>query len=96
MFCEIINYDVCSQVAEVVIYNLQYLGCTEVFDSRGMQVCEDAVKALKAVSNIVSQDFTSIHCCVGGVMVCWSYMTSCGPCSSKLPEHLEGWMQTNL
>ena len=28
----------------------QYLGCIEVFESRGMQVCEEAVKALKAVS----------------------------------------------
>ena len=27
----------------------QYLGCIEVFESRGMQVCEEAVKALKAV-----------------------------------------------
>ena len=29
---------------------MQYLGCIEVFESRGMQVCEEAVKALKAVS----------------------------------------------
>ncbi len=29
---------------------LQYLGCIEVFESRGMQVCEEAVKALKSVS----------------------------------------------
>ncbi|XP_070179986.1 protein numb-like isoform X2 [Littorina saxatilis] len=29
-------------------FQVRYLGCTEVFDSRGMQVCEDAVKALKA------------------------------------------------
>ena len=28
----------------------QYLGCIEVFESRGIQVCEEAVKALKAVS----------------------------------------------
>jgi hypothetical protein len=25
----------------------QYLGCVEVFESRGMQVCEEAVKVLK-------------------------------------------------
>lgn len=34
----------------VEILSFQYLGCIEVFESRGMQVCEDAVKALKAVS----------------------------------------------
>ena len=28
----------------------QYLGCIEVFESRGIHVCEEAVKALKAVS----------------------------------------------
>ena len=26
---------------------LQYLGCVEVFESRGMQVCEEAIKVLK-------------------------------------------------
>ena len=29
----------------------QYLGCVEVFESRGMQVCEEAVKTLKTVSS---------------------------------------------
>lgn len=29
---------------------LQYLGCVEVFESRGMQVCEEALKVLR-VSN---------------------------------------------
>lgn len=29
---------------------LQYLGSQEVFESRGIHVCEDAVKVLKAVS----------------------------------------------
>lgn len=28
----------------------QYLGCMEVYESRGMQVCEEAVKTLKSVS----------------------------------------------
>ncbi|KAK6181187.1 hypothetical protein SNE40_009101 [Patella caerulea] len=28
-------------------FQVRYLGCIEVFDSRGMQVCEEAVKALK-------------------------------------------------
>ena len=27
--------------------NFQYLGSVEVFDSRGMQVCEEAIKVLK-------------------------------------------------
>lgn len=31
---------------------IQYLGCVEVFESRGMQVCEEAVKTLKSVSNL--------------------------------------------
>ncbi|KAL5008827.1 hypothetical protein ScPMuIL_014408 [Solemya velum] len=31
-------------------FQVRYLGCIEVFESRGMQVCEDAVKALKAQS----------------------------------------------
>lgn len=35
-----------------VLMIFQYLGCIEVFESRGMQVCEEAVKALKAVSMI--------------------------------------------
>ena len=35
-------------------YVFQYLGCVEVFESRGMQVCEEAVKTLKAVSTIDS------------------------------------------
>ena len=26
---------------------LQYLGCVEVFESRGMQVCEEALKVLR-------------------------------------------------
>ena len=29
----------------------QYLGCIEVFESRGIQVCEEAVKSLKSVRN---------------------------------------------
>ena len=32
------------------LFVFQYLGCIEVFESRGIQVCEEAVKALKAVS----------------------------------------------
>ncbi|ESO06148.1 hypothetical protein HELRODRAFT_63899 [Helobdella robusta] len=28
-------------------FQVKYLGCIEVFESRGIQVCEDAVKALK-------------------------------------------------
>lgn len=32
-------------------HNFQYLGCVEVFESRGMQVCEEAVKTLKSVSS---------------------------------------------
>ncbi len=39
-----------------IVFCLQYLGCIEVFESRGMQVCEEAVKALKAVS--ATSDFS--------------------------------------
>ncbi|QQP51236.1 Protein numb-like, partial [Caligus rogercresseyi] len=28
-------------------FQVKYLGCVEVFESRGMQVCEEAVKVLK-------------------------------------------------
>ena len=31
------------------IYILQYLGCIEVYESRGMQVCEEAHKTLRQV-----------------------------------------------
>lgn len=34
----------------------QYLGCVEVFESRGMQVCEEAVKTLKSVSSEIYLD----------------------------------------
>ncbi|KAI0228668.1 Protein numb [Lamellibrachia satsuma] len=32
-------------------FQVRYLGCIEVFESRGIQVCEEAVKALKARKN---------------------------------------------
>ena len=35
----------------------QYLGCVEVFESRGMQVCEEAVKTLKDVSFVFATFF---------------------------------------
>ena len=62
IICRVVLFRVCLfaclllyGVAILLIYHLyfQYLGCTEVFDSRGMQVCEDAVKALKTVSFIL-------------------------------------------
>lgn len=34
-----------------VFFCLQYLGCVEVYESRGIQICEEAVKVLKAVSS---------------------------------------------
>lgn len=49
----------------------QYLGCIEVFESRGIQVCEEAVKALKSVGGVevvvlVGWDGS---CGVGGVVL---------------------------
>ena len=41
-------YDLCY------FHVFQYLGCIEVFESRGIHVCEEAVKALKAVSINIS------------------------------------------
>lgn len=32
------------------VFSVKYLGCVEVFESRGMQVCEEAIKVLR-VSN---------------------------------------------
>lgn len=29
------------------VFPVKYLGCVEVFESRGMQVCEEAVKVLR-------------------------------------------------
>lgn len=31
-------------------FPVKYLGCVEVFESRGMQVCEEALKVLRGVS----------------------------------------------
>jgi len=31
---------------------VQYLGCVEVFESRGIQVCEEAISVLRNVSSM--------------------------------------------
>lgn len=36
------------------VFSVKYLGCVEVFESRGMQVCEEAIKVLR-----VSEAFCS-------------------------------------
>ena len=53
-----------THIISINDFFFQYLGCTEVFDSRGMQVCEDAVKTLKAVSfiNILLQHLKHEKC----------------------------------
>jgi len=33
---------------------VQYLGCVEVFESRGIQVCEEAISVLRNVSSFLS------------------------------------------
>lgn len=38
------------QLNDLIDVILQYLGCVEVFESRGMQICEEALKVLR-VSN---------------------------------------------
>lgn len=37
----------------------QYLGCIEVFESRGIQICEEAINLLKNVCNFYL--FISVH-----------------------------------
>lgn len=32
-------------------FSVKYLGCVEVFESRGMQVCEEALKVLRVSHN---------------------------------------------
>lgn len=34
------------------VFSVKYLGCVEVFESRGMQVCEEAIKVLRVSSPI--------------------------------------------
>lgn len=38
------------------VFSVKYLGCVEVFESRGMQVCEEAIKVLR-----VSHNWAGIH-----------------------------------
>lgn len=33
------------------VFSVKYLGCVEVFESRGMQVCEEAIKVLRVSIN---------------------------------------------
>lgn len=33
-------------------FSVKYLGCVEVFDSRGMQVCEEALKVLRVTKQL--------------------------------------------
>lgn len=40
---------VCMYVLYTYVLLFQYLGCVEVFESRGMQVCEDALKILRVM-----------------------------------------------
>lgn len=35
-------------------FPVKYLGCVEVFDSRGMHVCEDALRRLRVSGRVVS------------------------------------------
>lgn len=36
-------------------FTVKYLGCVEVFDSRGMNVCEEALKLLRVINSLTSQ-----------------------------------------
>ena len=52
--------DCCIFICDVYVF--QYLGCVEVYESRGMQVCEEAVKALKQVRrHVVYQPFIIVR-----------------------------------
>lgn len=44
------------------VFSVKYLGCVEVFESRGMQVCEEAIKVLR-VSN-TKPPFMPISCII--------------------------------
>jgi len=44
---------------------LQYLGCVEVFESRGIQVCEEAISVLRNVSYMsYVQCILSVNICI--------------------------------
>lgn len=36
-------------LSNILFLFLQYLGCVEVFESRGMEVCEEALKTLRVM-----------------------------------------------
>lgn len=35
------------------VFPVKYLGCVEVFESRGMQICEDALRRLRVSVSII-------------------------------------------
>lgn len=46
---KVISYhlNLCSTLFNARLFRKQYLGCVEVYESRGMQVCEEALKVLR-------------------------------------------------
>lgn len=37
------------------VFSVKYLGCVEVFESRGMQVCEEAIKVLRVSKKSINE-----------------------------------------
>jgi hypothetical protein len=46
--------------ANACSFNVKYLGCVEVFESRGMQVCEEALKVLRVCLPVSKRDRTHL------------------------------------
>lgn len=40
--------------AGTCVFPVKYLGCVEVFESRGMQVCEEALKVLRVSQYLIA------------------------------------------
>ena len=43
----VLHFNIESILITCFLFPSQYLGCVEVFESRGMQVCEEALKVLR-------------------------------------------------
>lgn len=42
-------------------FSVKYLGCVEVFESRGMQVCEEALKVLRVSARVAQWIATNVR-----------------------------------
>lgn len=72
-----------------VFVRLQYLGLVEVDESRGMHVCEEAVKKLKVVSNPHTL-LTHTFCCITKSTFCCRK-----PVTNMHPEDFRNFAETH-